>query len=219
VRRAAFSTLLALSFAAKRPLHARFVRRPGAPAPIATFADVFGSGHAMVAFGVGLATAAALTRDPRWRAAARRFAASGAVGWIVFRATSFVLAEQRPKEGGAMHFLRRHGHGVSGHAFACALMYSPLMTTFGAEMRPGSRAAFGAALRAWIALVGWSRMRLDEHYLWNVILGTVMGLRISRFISSRVDGHGAGYRVTAAPRRALESERRARSRPRAPSAG
>ncbi len=172
----------------------------------------------MIGFGVALATVAALTQDPRWRLAARRFAASGAVGWIVFRATSFVLAEQRPKEGGAMHFFRRHGHGVSGHAFACALMYSPLMTTFGAEMRPGSRAAFRAALRTWIALVGWSRMRLDQHYLWNVILGTAMGLRVSQLISSRVDGHDAAYRATAAPRRALEAVRRARSRPRAPSA-
>lgn len=137
----------------------------------------------MAVFGVSLAVIAAVTGDPRWRAAAKRFAASGVVGWVVFRASSFVLAERRPKEGGAMRFFARHGHGVSGHVFATALAYWPLMTTFGEAMSPRERAAFGAAMRAWIGLVGWSRMRLDQHYLWNVILGTTMGLRISRAVT------------------------------------
>lgn len=219
MKRALFWGSVALAAAAKRPIQARFVRKR-ARAPIATLGAVFGSGHAMVVFGLALAGFAALTRDPRWRAAAKRFAASGAVGWVLFRAASCVLAEQRPKDGGAMRWFARHGHGVSGHAFATALAYWPLMTTLGADMRPRSRAAFSIAMHTWIALVGWSRMRLDEHYLWNVLLGTAMGLRVSRVVStsSREDVRDVLYRVIAARRTAHEWVLRARSRPTAPSA-
>jgi hypothetical protein len=179
MRKATFALALVLAVAKKRALQARLARRPGERAPLASFAAVAGSGHAMVVFGIALAVAAALTRDRRVRVAARTFAARGAVGWAVFQALRFILAERRPKDGGEMRWFARDGHGVSGHALATALAYGPLMTAFGDEMSPAGRATFSIALRAWIGVVAWSRVRLDEHYVWNVLLGAFIGMRLS----------------------------------------
>ena len=178
MRRAIFWGALALSVVEKRAIQARLSRRAGKRSPLASFAATFGSGHAMLAFGIGLALAAAWTRDPRLRLAARAYAARGAVGWVAFQAARFVLAERRPKDGGDMRWFARDGHGVSGHALATALAYEPLMRAFGDDMSPRARAAFSAALMTWIAIVGWSRVRLDEHHLWNVMLGIKMGLGV-----------------------------------------
>jgi len=176
---AIFWSALALSVAKKRSIQARLAARPGQRAPLARAAAVLGSGHAMVAFGVGLALLAAVTHDRRLRVAARSFAARGAIGWIAFDVTRFVLAERRPKDGGEMRFFARDGHGVSGHALATALAYGPLVRAF--DLGRGGR----AALLAWIAIVSWSRVRLDEHHLWNVLLGAAMGLDISRLLLPR----------------------------------
>ena len=170
---------MAIAFVAKRPIQARLVRKPGRRAPIAQLGAILGSGHAMLVFGIALALIARKSSDPRLREAAKRFAKAGVIGWTLFQPTRFVLAERRPNAGGKMRFFRFHGHGVSGHAMATALVYGPIMSTYGAQMTPAKRRALSAALLGWIGIVAWSRVRLDEHYLWNSLLGTAMGLRIS----------------------------------------
>ena len=131
-------------------------------------------------FWPSLAIVAARTRDPKLRAFVRRFAKAGAIGFAVFQASRFVLAEQRPKDGGEMRFFRARGHGVSGHALAAALLYGPVMSTWGRELSRRDRALLSAALHAWIAFIAWSRVRKDEHYAWNVMLGAKLGLSVGR---------------------------------------
>lgn len=168
---------MAIAYVKKRELQARLANRGSV---VAKIADRVGSGHAMLLYGVIVAIVAARTRDPKLRAFARRFAKAGVLGFVTFQASRFVLAEQRPKDGGEMRFFRAHGHGVSGHAFAAALLHGPIMATWGPELSRRDRALLSAALYAWIAFIGWSRVRKDEHYVWNVMLGARLGLRCSR---------------------------------------
>jgi hypothetical protein len=169
-----FWTSLAIAYAKKRELQARLANRGSVVAKIAAHV---GSGHAMFAFGIALLVVASRTRDPKLRAFARRFAKAGLVGFAQFQAARFVLAERRPKDGGEMRFFRTHGHGVSGHTFAAALLHDPIMSTWGPDLSRRNRAALSAAIYAWIAFIAWSRVRLDEHYVWNVLLGARIGLR------------------------------------------
>jgi len=134
----------------------------------------------MLLYGVIVAIIAARSRDPKLRAFVRRFAKAGVIGFAKFQASRFVLAERRPKDGGAMRFFRLHGHGVSGHAFAAALLHGPIMSTWGPGLSRRDRALLSAALYAWIGFIAWSRVALDEHYVWNVLLGARLGLRVSR---------------------------------------
>ncbi len=76
-----------------------------------------------------------------------------------------------------MHWMAFGGHGVSGHAAAAALVF---WTVRGSVLKwapapaPVRRGAT-AALLAWALLVGWSRVYLGEHFVWNVMLGYAVG--------------------------------------------
>jgi len=175
-----------IAYAKKRALQARLVDRRSVAAMIA---DRVASGHAMLLYGVIVAIIAARTGDPKLRAFVRRFAKAGARGFVVFQASRFVLAEQRPKDGGRMRLFRLHGHGVSGHTLAAALLHGPIMATWGPDLSRRKRAILSASIYAWIAFVAWSRVRLDEHYVWNVLLGARLGLGEGFFTKRRRSTH------------------------------
>jgi hypothetical protein len=165
---------VAIAYVKKRQIQARLVDRGSIAAKIA---DRVGSGRAMFFYGVALAIVAARTGDPKLRRFVRLFAKAGARGFVTFQASRFVLAERRPKDGGEMRFFRFHGHGVSGHTFAAALLHDPIMQTWGRDLSRRDRALLSAALYAWIAFIAWSRVARDEHFVWNVLLGAKLGLR------------------------------------------
>lgn len=173
---------VAIAYVKKREIQARLADRRSVAAKIA---DRVGSGQAMLAYGILAAIVASRTGDPKLRAFVRRFAKAGAVGFVMFQASRFVLAERRPKEGGEMRFCRLHGHGVSGHTFAAALLHEPIMSTWGPSLSRRNRALLSASIYAWIAFIAWSRVRLDEHYLWNVLLGARLGLDAGIFTNAR----------------------------------
>jgi hypothetical protein len=96
-------------------------------------------------------------------------------------AFQFVFAEQRPWEGGDLELFQMGGHGASGHAAISVGMARVLdhqYLRFRAEDGPGRRAGKVAGkvlLYAAPALTGWQRLRKDDHYLWNVVLGAGIG--------------------------------------------
>ena len=173
---------VAIAYVKKRELQARLSNPQSVAAKVV---DRVASGNAMLVYGVVLAIIAARTGDPKLRAFVRRFAKAGAIGFAQFQAARFVLAERRPKEGGEMRFFRAHGHGVSGHTFAAALLHDPIMSTWGPSLSRRKRALLSASLYGWIAFVAWSRVRLDEHYVWNVLLGARLGLGQGIFTKAR----------------------------------
>jgi membrane-associated phospholipid phosphatase len=176
---ALFAALVAatlLAYVEKRPLQAFFQRGHSEfERGVASFANVFGSGGAMVWLGL---IAYVLGRWSRKRAvvdAAIVFAAAGLWCWALTSIGQFVFAEDRPNDGGAMRFFALGGHGVSGHSSAAALLYWPVRDILARGAKMSVRRAAGAASLAWAIVVGWSRVWLGMHFVWNVLFGFAVG--------------------------------------------
>lgn len=109
----------------------------------------------------------------------------------------YVLAEERPFQGGQMHYFRPGGHGVSGHTSVAAAVAVPLDRLF-LRFKPGDGGwtkAFkllgkGLVYAAPLA-VGWSRMNDNVHFAWNVEMGMGVGLVMGDLVS---EAHGLGRR-------------------------
>jgi membrane-associated phospholipid phosphatase len=111
-----------------------------------------------------------------------------------------VLAEARPIEGGAMHWLARGGHGVSGHASAAGMLYSPIRRVLARDLRAADRQLVTAALAAWAVIIAWSRMWMGMHYLWNVMLGLALGFFTgSSVVRVHLQGMRGGSREVEGP--------------------
>ncbi len=103
--------------------------------------------------------------------------------FIFTKTGQFVLAERRPTEGGTMKLLALGGHGVSGHAAAASLLFSPVRDLLFSPVRdllargatPGVRRMVTAGLLARAIVVAWSRVWLGMHFVWNVMLGLAIG--------------------------------------------
>ena len=199
-----------VAFVAKRGLQA-LVERRGPPLfdTIASVADHLGSGLATVGLGLTALALGRLASKPAWVDMALTLGARGIPCWILTTAGQIVFAESRPKEGGAMHWFAFGGHGVSGHAAAAALLFWTVRGTLVRDAEAPVRRAVTAAMLGWALLVGWSRVYLGEHFVWNVMLGYLVGTVTSVPRSSRVcrlraprilppdsehhDGPGAGH--------------------------
>ncbi len=172
---------VALAYVEKRPVQS-WLEAPGDAhgmwARAAAFANVAGSGWTMLALAAGTLLVGALA-SRRALDAATAFAVAGAIGWCLLTAGQFILAEARPSEGGAMHFFALEGHGVSGHACVAALLFSPVRDILARDLGRPLRTLVTIALIVWVVFIAWSRVWLDMHYVWNVMLGAALGFYVS----------------------------------------
>jgi len=103
--------------------------------------------------------------------------------------SQFVLAEERPRNGGEMRFFKPDGHGVSGHAALTASLVCPITHQYlGGDPSDGRTMAIAKNIsRALVwslpVLTGISRIERDEHYLWNVVLGLTTGYTVGHLIA------------------------------------
>lgn len=166
-----------VAFVEKRPIQ-RALHGHGQHAldVTARLASAVGGGWSLVGFLAALSLLGWAARRRAILDAAAVLAAAGLACWVLTVAGQLVLAEARPRHGGALSFFHLHGHGVSGHASAAAVLYGPLLGVLARGWPPAWRRVLAAALVAWLLLVGWSRVWLDEHFLWNVLLGWSAGL-------------------------------------------
>jgi hypothetical protein len=81
---------------------------------VAETADVLGSGVATVCYGVAAFVVGRWAKKRALVDAAIALGARGAWCWALTEAGRLVLAESRPIQGGAMHWMALGGHGVSG---------------------------------------------------------------------------------------------------------
>jgi hypothetical protein len=101
----------------------------------------------------------------------------------------FILAEERPRNGGEMHYFSSDGHGVSGHAALAASLVCPITHQYLGEDPSDSktRAAVKEISKAVIwslpLMTGISRLERDEHYLWNIVLGLTIGYTMGHMIA------------------------------------
>ena len=179
---ACFAALVGASFAYRQRLESalRVGRRGHA---LARLVSELGEGRVAVVFvatllAVGLARSSKRTVEAAIDLAV---ACTWAYGLMVIG--RWVLAEARPREGGAMHWFS-HGYGVSGHAALAGALFFTVRDVLARDIPDRQRALLGAALAAWIVLVSWSRVALGMHYAWNVLLGAGIGLFVSREVAA-----------------------------------
>jgi len=165
----------------KWPLQSRLQGTGGSVAHVlAELADVLGSGLATISYGVAAFVAGRWAKKRALVAAAIALGAGGAWCWALTKAGQLVLAESRPSEGGAMHWMALGGHGVSGHAAAAALLFWSVRDALETNVRGPLRRVAELGLLAWAGLVCWSRVHLGDHFVWNVMLGFAVGTLTGR---------------------------------------
>jgi membrane-associated phospholipid phosphatase len=142
---------------------------------LALLANLCGSGVATASLGVVALLVGLWRRRPALVETAIALGAAGFWCWIFTRTGQVVFAEQRPNDGGAMHFFATDGHGVSGHASAAALLCEPVHDILARGATPRVRRGVRAGLIAWALFVAWSRVWLGMHFVWNVVLGLAIG--------------------------------------------
>ena len=172
----AFLVATVIAYREKWPMQSLLQGTGGSVAhALAELADVPGSDLAMVSYGVAAFVVGRCAKKRALVDAAIALGAGGAWCWALTKAGQLVLAESRPIEGGAMHWMALGGHGVSGHAAAAALLFWTARDALETNVRGPLRRAAEFGLLAWAILVCWSRVHLGEHFVWNVMLGFAVG--------------------------------------------
>jgi hypothetical protein len=122
---------------------------------------------------------------------------------VFTEAGRFVLAEQRPDEGGDLKFFQSSGHGISGHASIAASIAAPLSRgLFKVDADDGHWARFGKRFGTGISyglpvLTGLSRIEDNRHYAWNVVLGLALGFSVGKTVADAHEAfleEGGGHR-------------------------
>jgi membrane-associated phospholipid phosphatase len=185
---AAFAALVGVAVVRKRELQALFEERRAGRALAATVSRL-GEGRTMTVLVLALLLAGLASSRKRVVEGAVVLAVALAWAYLLAFAGDWVLGEARPVEGGAMHWFSR-GHGVSGHAAAASALFFPIRDVLAGGLDRRGRALVTASLVAWISLVGWARVSLGMHYVWNVLLGCGLGL----FVGGEVSAASAGRR-------------------------
>lgn len=150
-------------------------------------------GAAVLLYGGGL-----LAGLPRAREAGLLVAESYAAAQTTAAISNFVVSERRPWKGGRIRYFHRGGSTVSLHminTIALARVLDRRLTRLDPRDSTAERMAkvLGkVALWSLPTITAWQRMRSDEHYLWNVVLGA-----------------GQSFYVTGAVLRAHDAETRA----------
>jgi hypothetical protein len=118
-------------------------------------------------YAVGLAEDLPRTRETGLLLGESILASQAATGVL-----KFVFSEERPQQGGRLRYFHSGGTSASIHvtnAMATARVLDYELSRE-IENRPG-RILARIGIYALPAVTGWQRMRSDQHYLWNVILG------------------------------------------------
>jgi len=165
-----FATILAVPF--KREIARAAFHAPRAFGPCADAINTLGGGWELVVASALLALCGVIVRSRRLIDTVLVVAAAGVWCYALTALGQFVLSEDRPIEGGAMHWFAGFGHGVSGHASAAALV--PWAAREIVRTRTARTIAVALAI-VWLVVVAWSRVWLGMHHAWNVLLGVAIG--------------------------------------------
>lgn len=127
-----------------------------------------------------------LAGQPRVRQTGLLLAESYAAAQTTAGLLSYVVSERRPREGGEIRYFQGGGSGVSLHMTNTMVLAEVLdhqVTRIEAGDSAGRRAAkiLGKVVLYGIPTVtAWQRMRADQHYLWNVVLGAGQSFYVTR---------------------------------------
>jgi len=127
---------------------------------------------------------------------------------------NFVFSERRPEAGGKLSFFRAGGSSASIHmtnTMAVARVLDHQLDHLGGSGRGARLARILArvALYSLPAITGWERMRADQHYAWNVLLGAGSSLYLTNAVL-RAHEHEQGSGARRLPRLLLTKPRNGR---------
>lgn len=129
-------------------------------------------GAAVLLYGGGLASG-----EPQVRQTGLLLGESYAMAQIGAGVLNFTFSERRPRAGGELRYFHSGSSSTSIHMTNTVVLAEVLdhqVTRLDPEDGPGKRTAkiLGkVVLYAIPTVTGWQRMRSDQHYLWNVVLG------------------------------------------------
>jgi hypothetical protein len=136
---------------------------------------------AAILYGGGL-----LSARPRARETGLLLAESYAAAQTTAGLLNFVVAERRPQKGGEVRYFQGGGSAVSLH-MTNTMVLSEVLDHEVARIEPGDSAGRRAAkifgklvLYGLPTVTAWQRMRSDQHYLWNVVLGAGQSFYVTR---------------------------------------
>lgn len=123
---------------------------------------------------------------------------------------NYGLSERRPQDGGELRYFQRGGHAASIHVTNTVALARVLDHQLAASGR-GGRALplLRAAVYAIPAVTAWQRLRADQHFLWNDVLGGGASLYLTNAV---LRAHDRRAPETVAPRVSLVAAPSTRSR-------
>ena len=124
--------------------------------------------------------------QPRARLTGLLLAESYAAAQTTAGLLNFVVAERRPRQGGEIRYFQGGGSAVSLH-MTNTMVLAEVLDHEVTRIEPGDSAGRRAAkVLGKVVLYGiptvtaWQRMRADQHYLWNVVLGAGQSFYVTR---------------------------------------
>ncbi|HYU35760.1 MAG TPA: hypothetical protein VEW48_26685 [Thermoanaerobaculia bacterium] len=100
----------------------------------------------------------------------------------------FVFSEERPQQGGTLRYFHAGGTSASVHVTNAMVLARVLDHQLsGAVEGRTARALIRIGLYSIPAVTGWQRLRSDQHYLWNVVLGGGASLYMTNAVLRRHD--------------------------------
>lgn len=115
--------------------------------------------------------------------------AQGAAGGV-----NYVVSEARPEAGGEIRYFHTGGSSVSIHMTNTMALARVLDHRFARLEPTDSRDRRFLKILAKVviysipAITAWQRMRADQHYLWNVVLGAGMSAFVTDGVTRAFDG-------------------------------
>ena len=143
---------------------------------MAEFINDYANGVGMGLIFLGTIAAGHFFRRRKLKETGIAFTVAGLWGSLLWSTGRFIFAEQRPMQGGHMRFFTGDGHGFSGHAAVAAVLVLPIRDVLLRDRSPAVRNAVTAAAIIWVGLVGWSRVYLGMHFVWNILAGGSVGM-------------------------------------------
>jgi hypothetical protein len=95
----------------------------------------------------------------------------------------YVFSEDRPQQGGKLHYFQAGGTSASVHATNAMVLARVLDHQLSPAIEGRTaRVLTRIGLYSLPAVTGWQRLRSDQHYLWNVVLGSGASLYMTNAV-------------------------------------
>ena len=190
------ATTVAGAAALDRPVRdALRLRGGGSPGGVAAVGDALGTARHIVPALALSYVAARVARNERWGSATLRVAAGYVAADLVESALKPVVGRERPHVSGRPD--RFHPFTTVGdyHAFPSAHVAHAAAIAAGVAEYGGERRWVAPLAYAAVGVVGWDRIRADQHWTSDVVAGAAIGVVGSKTVVRWLERRARGRRA------------------------